>query len=500
MQDARVALNRRMPVSQKILIVGAGPVGLTLACELARYGIGVRLIERSPEPTRTSKALVVWSRTLELLDRMGCAPAFLAAGLRARGASLRSGGRVLGGARFTEIASPYPFALMIPQAETERLLTEHLAGFGIAIERRVTLSAFSHGTDAVTARLTDADGREDEVSTPVLIGCDGAHSRVRHGLDLAFTGQAQGDEWLLADVRVEGPGTPPPDEIAVYFHRDGPFALFPLPGGRARVIGTVGKADPEHPRPDPSLDAVQALTEARAGPGIRVSDPVWLSHFRINERKVEQYRVGRVFLAGDAAHIHSPAGGQGMNTGMQDAVNLAWKLALVLRGEAAPDLLDSYSPERNAVGESVLRNASRLTAAGTLASPAAQAARNLAIRALFGFHAVRDRMAATMSEIEIGYPDSFLSEGPGAGARWLPGHDAGPPPGAGAAPRFVLYADDGPECAALAARFPTLRAPESRPPPDGRLHLVRPDGYVGLTTEAGDWAGAARYLARLAPA
>ena len=484
---------------EKILVVGAGPVGLTLACELARYGLAVRLIDRSPEPTRTSKALVVWSRTLELMDRMGCTPAFLAAGLQARGATLRSGGDVLGTARFGEIASPYPFALMIPQAQTERLLTEHLAGLGVAVERRVTLAGFAQGPDRVTARLFHADGRAEEMSTPFLIGCDGAHSSVRHGLDLPFTGQAQGDEWLLADVRVEGPGAPPQDEIAVYFHRDGPFAVFPIPGGRARVIATVGKADPDRPRPEPTIGAVQAVTAARAGAGLRVSDPVWLSHFRINERKVGQYRVGRVFLAGDAAHIHSPAGGQGMNTGMQDAVNLAWKLALVHRGEAAPDLLDSYSPERDAVGERVLRNASRLTAAGTLANPAAQAARNLAIRALFGFPAVRDRMAATMSEIEIGYPDSFLSEGPGAGARWPPEHDAGTPPGAGAAPRFLLYAEDGPQSAALAARFPTLLAPQTRPPPDRRLHLVRPDGYVGLSAEAGDGAAAARYLARLAP-
>ncbi len=484
---------------ERILIVGAGPVGLTLACELARYGVGVRLIDRSPEPTRTSKALVVWSRTLELMDRMGCTPAFLAAGLHARGATLRSGGQVLGGTRFTEIASPYPFALMIPQAETERLLTEHLAGFGVAIEREVALSDFSQAAGAVTARLSHAHGREEVVSTSFLIGCDGAHSRVRHGLDLAFAGHAQGDEWLLADVRVAGPSAPPADEVAVYLHRDGPLVLFPIPGGRARVVATVGRLDPEHPRPDPSLDAVQALVEARAGGGLRLSDPVWLSHFRIHERKVEAYRVDRVFLAGDAAHIHSPAGGQGMNTGMQDAVNLAWKLALVLRGEAAPDLLDSYSPERAAVGETVLRNAARLTAAATLTNPAAQAARNLALRALLGFHAVRDRMAATMSEIEIGYPDSFLSEGPGAGLRWPPEHDAGLPPGAGGAPRFALYAEDGPAGAALAARFPTLLAPEIRPVPDGRLHLVRPDGYVGLNAEAGDWAAAARYLARLAP-
>ncbi|WP_232628154.1 FAD-dependent monooxygenase [Methylobacterium sp. Leaf118] len=486
-------------MSDRLLVVGAGPVGLTLACELARYGVGVRLIDLCPEPTRTSKALVVWSRTLELMDRMGCTDAFLAAGLRARGATLRSDGRVLGGSRFSEIASAYAFALMIPQSETERLLTEHLAGFGVAIERSVALTGFAQGPDAVEAWLHHPDGREERVATPFLIGCDGAHSSVRHGLGLTFEGQAQGDAWLLADVRLDGPGAPAPDEIAVYLHRDGPFVIFPIPGGRARIVATVGRIDPAHPRPEPTLEDVRAVVAARAGAGIRVADPVWLAHFRIHERKVAQYRTDRVFVAGDAAHIHSPAGGQGMNTGMQDAVNLAWKLALVMRGEAAPDLLDSYGPEREAVGVMVLRNATRLTEVATLANPAAQAARNLALRVLLGFHAVRDRMAATMSEIENGYPDGPLSEGPGSGLRWPPEHDAGPPPGAGAAPRFVLYAADENRGDALAGHFPTLLAPKSRPSPDGRLHLVRPDGYVGLTAGAQDWNTAERYLARLAP-
>lgn len=477
-----------------VLIVGAGPVGLTLACELARYRVGVRLIDRARQATRTSKALVVWSRTLELMDRMGCTEAFLAAGLRARGAILRGGGRVLGGPDFSDIASPYAFGLMIPQSVTERLLAEHLRGFGVAVEREVELTAFSQTADGVEARLAHADGREEQVTTAYLIGCDGAHSAVRHGLGLPFQGTAQGDEWLLADIRLDGVGAPPGDAIAVYLHQDGPFVIFPIPGGRARVVATVGRAD-GRVRPDPTLAEVQALVAARAGPGIRVSDPVWLSRFRIHERKVSEYRRDRVFLAGDAAHIHSPAGGQGMNTGMQDAVNLAWKLALVLRGTAAPRLLDSYSPERNAVGEMVLRNAGRLTAMATLANPLAQSVRNRALRLLLSLPAVRRRMAATMSEIEIGYPASPLSVGSGAGRRWRPEDAAGPPPGAGADPRFVLYAADAKSGTALGGRFPGLVQPVPRKNPEpGRLHLVRPDGYVGFAAGAADWDAAARYL------
>ena len=168
-----------------------------------------------------------------------------------------------------------------------------------------------------------------------LIGCDGAHSTVRHGLDLEFQGAAQGDDWMLADIRLEGAGAPPADEIATFLHRDGPFVVFPIPGGRARIVATLGKTVAGRSRPDPTLPEVQAMADERAGGGFRVVDPVWLSNFRINERKVLDYANGRVFLAGDAAHVHSPAGGQGMNTGMQDAFNLAWKLAMVVRGQVA---------------------------------------------------------------------------------------------------------------------------------------------------------------------
>lgn len=478
-----------------VLIVGAGPVGLTMAAELARYGVTVRVIDRSPEPSRTSKALVVWSRTLELMDRMGCTAAFLGAGLKAHGATIRAGTRVLGRPRFDTIASPYPFALMIPQSETERLLAAHLASCGVAVERQVELVGFEDRAGSVEVRLRHADGSEETVAAPWLIGCDGAHSTVRHGLGVAFDGSAQDDDWMLADVRLDGDGRPREDEIATFLHRDGPFVIFPIPGGRARVIATVGKTDPAHRRPDPTLRDVQAMIDARAGGGFRATDPVWLSNFRINERKVSDYRRGRVFLAGDAAHVHSPAGGQGMNTGMQDAIDLAWKLALVARGGARDALLDSYSTERSAVGDRVLRNAGRLTDVATLSNPAAQAARNLAIQVLLGFAPVRGGIATEMSEIGIGYPDSTLSQGPGAGLRFPPGDYGGPPPGAGDDPRFVLYAADRQGGAALASRFPALVAPGVRRPPDGDgTMLVRGDAYVGFAAKPAALPEAEAYL------
>ena len=483
----------------QVLIVGAGPVGLTLAAELARYGVPVRIIDRSSHPTETSKALVVWSRTIELMDRMGCTPAFLRAGLQARGASIRNGRTVLGHTGFDTIASPYNFALMLPQCDTERLLDAHLRTFGVTVEREVELLAFSQGPSGVEARLRCADGQEEEVETAWLAGCDGAHSTVRHGLGLAFSGVAQADDWMLADVRLEGDGAPPADEIATFLHRDGPFVAFPIPGGRSRIVATTGKTVAGQSRPDPTLAEVQAMADERAGGGFRVTDPVWLANFRINERKVSDYAQGRVFLAGDAAHVHSPAGGQGMNTGMQDAINLAWKLAMVVRGEALPGLLDSYTPERSAVGDMVLRNASRMTDMGTLAHPAAQAARNLALRFMLGFHAVQERMAATMSEVEIAYAKSPLSAGHGAGDRLPPQQYDGSPPGSGTAPRFVLFSADKEAGAALAARFPGVLEAAPRTPPDAHsLLIVRPDGYVGLSARGHGWAEAENYLSLLA--
>src|SRR6201985_1740685 len=182
-----------------ILISGAGPVGLTMAAELARFGVSVRIIDRSPHPTETSRALVVWSRTLELLDRPGCTPSFLQAGLKGHGASLRAGQTVLGRPRFDDIASVYNFALMIPQRDTERLLIEHLRSLGVEVERQVELVSFSEAKDGIEAVLGHADGRRETVTAPWLLGCDGAHSAIRHGLKVEFPGSTQDDDWMIAD-------------------------------------------------------------------------------------------------------------------------------------------------------------------------------------------------------------------------------------------------------------------------------------------------------------
>ncbi len=491
-------------MTEPVLIVGAGPVGLTMAAELARYGIALRIIDRAAARTDKSKALVLWPRSLELMDRLGCTEAFLAAGLHASGATIRAEKGVIGHVSFAAEGTAYPFALMIAQSETERLLEDHLAAQGIQVERQVELLRFTPGADSVEATLRHPDGHEETLRTPWLLGCDGAHSAVRRGLGMAFEGETLPSEWVLADVHLANVTTPP-DELAIHWHADGALVLFPIAPGRWRVIADIGETDDTAARHEPTLAEVQALIDRRAPGGIVASDPVWLSGFRINERKVRDYSAGRVFLAGDAAHIHSPAGGQGMNTGMQDAFNLAWKLALVITGKAAaPALLPSYSIERSAVGDMVLANAGRMTAAATLRGDFKQGVRNFLASLVLQVPAVQRKLGQTMTELTIAYPASPLTVsgghfqgGPAAGAR-APIRPGESPFGAGPSPRFALCAIAAADAGALIARHAALLEPAPRAPfADGAMWLVRPDGHVALVANAGDWAAVDAWFARL---
>ena len=433
-------------MGKQVLVVGAGPVGLTMAAELARYGVPVRIVDKAAARTDKSKALVLWSRSLELIARMGCAEAFIAAGLKATAANMIAGGKTLAHIELDSAPTPYPYALMIPQSETERVMEAHLNALGVTVERQIEMTGFAPTADRVTGVLRHADGREEPFDVDWLIGCDGAHSAVRHGLGMQFEGDTLPSDWFLADVHLAGVPTPE-SEIRIYWHADGVLAIFPITPGRYRVIADVGASAPGVHRADPTLAEVQAVIDQRGPGGVKASTPIWLSSFTINERKVADYSAGRVFLAGDAAHIHSPAGGQGMNTGMQDAFNLAWKLALVCRGLAEPDsLLPSYSLERSAVGRKVLADAGHMTTLAILKGRVWQGLRNHAASLIFGFAPVRHAMAANMAELTIGYPDSPLTRAfgarpssPAAGGR-APVAVGAPPIGAGGAPRFALCA------------------------------------------------------------
>ena len=489
-------------MTHPVLVAGAGPVGLTLASELTRYGLSVRIVDKAAARTDKSKAIIVWSRTLELLDRGGpdgAAP-FVAAGLKATAVSLIAENGPIGRIELGDVHSPYPYGLMLPQSDTERLLEERLAGQGVTVERGVELASFTPGPAGVDAVLRHPDGREELVQAGWLVGCDGAHSAVRHGLDAPFVGETLDSDWILADVHLRDCPVPP-HEGAIYWHRDGVFLLFPIAPGRYRLLADLPPSGAAQP-PTPTLAEVQAITDRRGPAGAILFDPVWLAGFRINGRKVASYRHGRVFLAGDAAHIHSPAGGQGMNTGMQDAVNLAWKLALVDHGTCQDGLLDSYSPERSHVGDQVLKAADRLTAVATLKNPVAQRLRNLVGHVMLDLPHVAQGVADTMSEVTIGYPGSPLN-GPALHGGPKPGERLAPvagqrPAGAGDRPLFALFAVAGEETAALLCRFPDLLDPEVRPAlRSDAIWLVRPDGYVAMAVARPRWREIADVLGAL---
>ncbi len=352
----------------------------------------------------------------------------------------------------------------------------------------------------VCTTLRHADGREEVLRSDWLVGCDGAHSMVRHGLGLQFEGEALNVDWLLADLHMQG--LPFPDtELAMYLHAAGMLAIFPISPGRYRIIADTGAAHGAHPA-EPTLAQVQAVVDQRGPGGVVLSNPVWLSGFRINERKVKNYRAGRIFLAGDAAHVHSPAGGQGMNTGMQDAFNLAWKLALVCGGAvAAEPLLESYSAERSAVGKMVLADAGRMTAAALLKRRGAQLARNLLAGLLLRLGPGSRLMARKLAELSISYPHSPLNGPPQRRVRGpKPGERLAPVPGqapvgAGDTPRFALFAAAGDAAAKLAIEFAAMLEPAARLPlAEGVACLVRPDGYVAVTETDGNLAGIRRCL------
>jgi len=491
-------------VNSNVLIVGAGPVGLTMAIDLHRFGVPVRIVEKAAQRTDNSKALVVWSRTLELLDRLHLTSAFLQRGMKAFGANITSGKELIAHISFEDVHSTHPYGLMIPQSETERLLEEHLNSLGVTVDRRVELTALTANPAGVVSTLRNSSGTLETFNSSWLIGCDGAHSTVRHQLGMDFIGDTMPSNWILGDVHLQG--VPRPDEISVAWHASGALAIFPIAGSRYRVIADIVGSTDESNVHDPTLEEIQAMLNQRGPGGITASQPVWLAGFHINERKVANYRSGRVFLAGDSAHIHSPAGGQGMNTGMQDAFNLAWKLALVCRGTcAAEPLLDSYNIERGAVGEAVLAATGRATMLAILQGGIRQSIRNHLASAVFGLAPVREKAANAMTEISIGYPHSPLngkghrvSGGPAEGER-APIREGAPPVGEGDTPRFTLFADHDEHVVPLLQKYGALLDPELRPPlHPGGLWLVRPDGYVALATKRGAWNEVAAWLDRIA--
>jgi 2-polyprenyl-6-methoxyphenol hydroxylase-like FAD-dependent oxidoreductase len=488
-------------MNANVLIAGAGPVGLAMAADLARYGVSVRLIEKAPTRTDKSKALVLWSRTLELMDRMDCTPPFLTTGRKVTAVNITAGKEPIAKIKVDGVTTPHPYALMIPQSDTEQLLGDFVTSLGVKIERNIELTDFVASADGVSSTLRHLDGTEEMFESGWLIGCDGAHSTVRHRLGMEFAGETMTSSWIIADVHLSN--VPDSEEILIAWHTDGILAVFPINPPRYRVVADAGLTQAGAAPASPTMEDVQTILDVRGPGGITASNPFWLTGFTINERKVSNYRSGRVFVMGDAAHIHSPAGGQGMNTGMQDAFNLAWKLALVIRGIADEEtLLQSYSSERSPVADDVLKGAGRITEVALMRGDFRQSLRNHIASFVLGLSPMKKKIADVLTELSIGYPNSSLNGGGeygGAGpreGRRAPVDPNQAPVGAGNTPRFALFADGGQgRGSQLIAKYPDLLEPELREPfqEDG-LWLVRPDGYVALATKPDRWDHVAKYL------
>jgi 2-polyprenyl-6-methoxyphenol hydroxylase-like FAD-dependent oxidoreductase len=377
-----------------VLVVGAGPTGLMMAGELLRRGVRTRIVDKLDAPSPHSKAIGVHARTLEIFDDLGIAGELVSRGVAVEGVTMRAGDEPVITVDFAGLDTRFPFILCLSQQETESVLAALLEKRGGKVERSVEL--VSLGEDEAVLRTPSG---EERVRARWVVGCDGAHSAVRRAVNAPFEGHTYEETFLLADVRVDW--DLPSSRVWTFFAEDGVVAFFPLRGGRFRVIVTAAESLGDKP----TLDDVRRVVDARVGKHVAMDDAIWLAPFRIHCRQVAQYRHGNAFLAGDAAHIHSPIGGQGMNTGIQDAHNLAWKLALVVKGKAKDELLDSYSLERHAIGKNVLRQTDLATQIGTLKG-AWVPIRNQLAKFVTSFEPVRMRAARDAAELTVGYAGS----------------------------------------------------------------------------------------------
>lgn len=379
------------PTEVNVLVVGAGPSGLALAADLKRRGHDVLVIDRQPAGANTSRAAVIHARTLEALEPLGVTADLIARGVRVPRFKVRDRDQVLVTIDFAGLPTAYPFTLMYPQNGTESLLLDRLQALGGSVVRPAELVGLTPAGDgAVTAHIRDGDGALHDVRATWLVGCDGMHSRVRDLAGLPFEGATYQQSFVLGDVRMAWPYGR--DEVNLFFSPDGLVVVAPLPDDHFRIVATADDA-PE--QPDPGF--LQALLERR-GPCVtpaRIDDCLWSSRFRVHHRITRSPRKGRVLLCGDAAHVHSPAGGQGMNTGIQDAITLA---AALDSNEIEP-ALNHWADARHRVASSVVTLTDRMTRAATMTSPLGQTIRNAAIRLAGRLPQVRNAIALNLSEL-----------------------------------------------------------------------------------------------------
>jgi 2-polyprenyl-6-methoxyphenol hydroxylase-like FAD-dependent oxidoreductase len=367
-----------------VLIVGAGPTGLTLAASLLLRGVSIALVDRQAEGANTSRAAAVNARTLEVLEGLDVTRRLLKEGIEAPRFTIRDGARVLLPIDFSELATDYPFTLLVPQSTTERLLLGRVHELGGDVVRSKVLATVAHDAAGATATFTDGD----TIRARYVVGADGMHSTVREQAGIGFSGGSYEHLFVLADVRLTG--DTPADEVKLFWAAEGLTVVAPLPGGAFRIVAPVDDAPEE-----PSIGFVQDILDSRGPGGLTVTEVVWGSRFRIHHRVADTYRAGRLVLAGDAAHVHSPAGGQGMNLGIQDAIALADALATAL-DSGSEQALDDYSAARRPIAQQVVTLTDRLTDLATLPR-VLRPLRNVFLGIVGRIPAVRRLLAARLS-------------------------------------------------------------------------------------------------------
>jgi 2-polyprenyl-6-methoxyphenol hydroxylase-like FAD-dependent oxidoreductase len=465
-------------IDTDVLIVGAGPVGLFLANECARRKLRWRLIETRAAQSEHSKALAIFPRTLEIFDMAGIVSPFLQKANRVTSVAIVSHQHRLAHMKFEPEESPYRFIAMVPQNVTEKLLAEELVLKGGSVEYETTFVSAIPQEDYVSVTL-DHKGQPITLKTSFLVACDGAHSAVRHNLNLPFEGDEYADTFILADVETNQALSA--DELQLCPNESGPVAIFPMSATRRRLIARVEDTEGDAP----SLELVRKILAERAPSGIAAHALHWSTYFRIHHRQVDQLRIGRIFIAGDAAHIHSPFGGQGMNTGLHDVWNLVWKLDLVLHGHGNERLLDSYDAERRPVIKQVIETTHFLTKALGTPSKLAQILRDAFIPMVSRLAPFQHAFVQRLSELGIAYSGSPIVEG--AGKRYFDDSLRG---GNGISSRFLLMLGRDADSATTNAAKQLVKSfseiVELRSAVRDGITLVRPDGYVAYAAEGGD--------------